>query len=432
MSNVVGIATSKERLRQQLRDPLYGNALYLAINSATIALVGLLFWLVAARLYADEDVGLASAAISATMLLALLSTMGLDYGIIRFLPSSGEGSNAMINSCLTIAGLASIIITLIFIAGLGFWSSALLFLRQDPVFLYPFIAFTVASTLSMLLERTFVAKRRASFILAQGLIFNLLRLTLVILLAVFFAAFGIFASWGIGAMVALVIGILLFLPRAHGGYRPSPAIRRKVVDKMVHFSVANYIAALLWFAPTFILPLMVVNLVGAEANAYFYIAWAIANVLFAIPLGASFSLFAAGSYEEQRLIWDTRRSLNLSFFLLIPAIVLIFLIGDKLLILFAPAYEENATKLLWILAVSAVPVCVNVVYFGVKRVEMKMKSVIVFTAFIAIGTLALSRVLLPQMGIVGAGVAWLSSQGAVALVIIAGSGYKRLASRWRG
>jgi len=65
-------------------------------------------------------------------------------------------------------------------------------------------------------------------------------------------------------------------------------IKRKVLGEIMHFSFANYIAALLWFATTFILPLMVVNLIGAEANAYFYIAWAMATVLFAVPLSTSF------------------------------------------------------------------------------------------------------------------------------------------------
>ncbi|MGB2852963.1 MAG: MATE family efflux transporter, partial [Dehalococcoidia bacterium] len=168
----------------------------------------------------------------------------------------------------------------------------------------------------------------------------------------------------------------------------------------------------------FILPLMVVNLIGAEANAYFYIAWAIATVLFSVPLSTSFSLFAEGSYDEEILGKNTRRSLVFTFAIVIPAMLLIILIGDKLLLLFAPAYAENATSLLRVLAVSALPLSLNQIYFGAKRVEMKMKSVIVLTAFIAIATLALSSVLLPRMGILGVGVAWLSSQGTVALAII--------------
>jgi O-antigen/teichoic acid export membrane protein len=52
-----------------------------------------------------------------------------------------------------------------------------------------------------------------------------------------------------------------------------------------------------------------------------------------------------------------------------------------------------------------------------KRVEMRLKGVIALTAFVAIATLVLSYVLLPRMGIVGAGIAWLASQGIAALII---------------
>jgi O-antigen/teichoic acid export membrane protein len=416
-------------MAQQLSAPLYRNALYLMTYSTINGVVGLVFWILAARFYSEEDVGFASATISAMMLLALLSTIGLDYGIIRFLPDSGKDSNAMINSCLTITGLASISVTLIFIAGLGFWSPALLFLRQDPIFLCTFVIFTVSWTLYTFLRLTFVAERRAGFTLAKGIIFNLLRLLLIIPLAAFFASFGIFTSWGIGVMAAIGISTFFFLPRVQTGYHPFPMIRRKVVNQMVRFSFANYIAALLWYTPTFILPMMVINLVGAEANAYFYIAWTIASILYNIPLGTSLSLFAEGSYEEERLGQDTKRSLSLTFALIIPASVLIFLIGDKLLLIFDAAYAENATQLLRILALSFIPSSLNAIYFGVKRVEMKMRSVIGLSAFIAVTTLVLSWILLSQMGILGVGVAWLSSQGVVALAIIISFIMRRTAIR---
>ncbi|MGB2853937.1 MAG: oligosaccharide flippase family protein, partial [Dehalococcoidia bacterium] len=238
LHDLVATLTSGERLRQRLRTPLYRNALYLIINHGITAAVGLVFWILAARFYLAEDVGLASATISAMMLLTMLGTLGLDYALIRFLPGSGKSSNAMINSCLTIGGLASIIIALIFIAGLSVWSPALLFLRQDPVFLSAFVAFTATSTLYRLVSRTFIAERKADFTLIQNIIFTLLRLNLVILLAAFFATFGIFASWGIGQTVALGVAIFVFLRWIHPNYRPLPVIKRAVLGEIMHFSFA--------------------------------------------------------------------------------------------------------------------------------------------------------------------------------------------------
>jgi len=411
ITEAIDTVTSRQKLKSLYGVSLYRNAIYLMLNSAMLALTGFFFWVIAARLYPVEGVGLASAAISAIGLLALLSTLGLDYGLIRFLPNAGEKASKMINSCFTLGALLSIILALIFLAGLNIWSPALLPIREHPVFFAGFVIFTIANLLTTLLRQTFIAQRKAKFaFIAHGLIFGLLRFIPVVILAGTFRTFGIFASWGIALAVAILIGTMLLLPHSQIGYRPLPAIEKGAISDMMHFSSANYSANIFWAIPSLILPLMVVNLLGAEQNAYFYIAWAISTILFWIPVAASLSLFAEGSHDEEKLGENFRKSLKLTFFLLIPAIAIIFLLGNKILLLFGTAYSENATKLLQILAISALPLSLNYIYFSVKRVEMRMKEVIGLSAFIAVATLALSFFLLPRIGILGAGVSYLVAQ----------------------
>ena len=89
-SRASGLAAVKEGLLNLFRLSLYRNAIYLMLNSAMYALTGFFFWIVAARLYPPEVVGLASSVIAAIGLLSLLSTLGLDYGLLRFLPAAGD------------------------------------------------------------------------------------------------------------------------------------------------------------------------------------------------------------------------------------------------------------------------------------------------------------------------------------------------------
>jgi hypothetical protein len=77
-------------------------------------------------------------------------------------------------------------------------------------------------------------------------------------------------------------------------------------------------------------------------------------------------------------------------------------VGRTLPQLILPIMVVNS---LWILAVSALPLSLNHVYFTMRRVEKKMKSVIWLTGFMAVSTPGLSYVLLPVMGIKGAGIA---------------------------
>lgn len=99
------IFASREAVKGLYRVSLYRNAVYLMINSAIVSFTGFFFWMAAARLYPAEAVGLASAAMAAIGLLAILSTLGLDFALIRFLPGSGEKARDMINSCFTIGAL---------------------------------------------------------------------------------------------------------------------------------------------------------------------------------------------------------------------------------------------------------------------------------------------------------------------------------------
>ena len=246
VTDVVKIITSRERLEAILHVPLYTNSLYLMLNSGVVAVLGFVFWLAATRFYTAEDVGLASAAISAIQLLSLLALLGLNFSLIRFLSGSGEKSNDLINSCLTIGSLASLVAAVIFLLGVSIWSPVLVFIQQNGIYFASFIIFTIATTILTLLNHTFIAERRSGFVLGQNTTISLLKIGLLILLAMFFNAFGIFASWGLAVVVVVVIGAVLLLPRVHAGYHPSLTIRKQPINEIFHFSFINYISNLLW------------------------------------------------------------------------------------------------------------------------------------------------------------------------------------------
>jgi O-antigen/teichoic acid export membrane protein len=417
-SEILGLPSSKEGVKSLLGVSLYRNAVYLMMNSTMLALTGFFFWIAAARLYSTEVVGLASSAIAAIGLLSLLSVLGLDYGLIRFLPGAGEKAREMINSCFTIGGAVSIILALIFLAGLDVWSPALLPIRDNLLYLFAFIIFAFTTTIQTLNSQCFIAARKSRFAMSQGWLAGFLRFIPLVILASSFQEFGIFVSWGIAVSLAAFIAITFFLPRTYNGHRPVPSIRKDVIGAMLRFSFANYVANIFWMIPQLVLPIMVVNLLGAEQNAYFYIGWSIAGIVFMIPTATSFSLLAEASNDEKTLNQEMKRSLKLILLLLVPAIIVLVLLGEYVLMFFGKVYSEQAPELLWILAVSALPLSLNHVYFTIRRVEKKMQSVIWLTAFIAIATLVSSYFLLPVMGIKGAGIGWLIGQGTAALLTL--------------
>jgi O-antigen/teichoic acid export membrane protein len=411
--------TSRQGIRRLLTTPLYANALYLILSTAVTSLSGFFFWLIVARFYTEAVVGYSSAIISALSLLIVLSMVGLDISLVRFLPRA-DNPCKMINTCFTLGSLVSLLVAGIFLAGLGFWSPALSFVREDAIFCLAFLFFAVLWTLSPLIESAFLAKRRAGFTLSKNAILSSLKLPLPVLLAPYFQIFGVVASWGIALALALAVALLLFLPRVQEGYRPLPALDLGLVKKLWRYSSANYLVNLLSAAPGYLLPLMVVNLLGAEQNAYFYIAWVIAALLFAIPVAASSSLFAEGSHFEDRLRENVIKSLKSTFLLLIPAAILLAAVGKWLLLAFGQGYSPNALPLLWVLCLSSLPRGINYIYTGMLRVTGRITELIIIWGVIAVGVLVASYLLLPLTGIIGIGYAWLGAQLIVAIYILAG------------
>jgi len=173
-----------------------------------------------------------------------------------------------------------------------------------------------------------------------------------------------------------------------------------------------------WGASGVVFPIIVVNLLGAEPNAHFNIGTSVGGVLSIIPAAIATSLFAEGSYDEAQLRDHARRSIILTFILLIPAVILLLLLADKVLLLFGKDYSQNATSLVRITALGTLPAAINIIYLGIKQVHKDLKTMIGLPLVIAVISIAMVYVLLPHMGTLGAGVAWMIGQSCAALWII--------------
>ncbi len=397
---------------------LYRNAVYLMLNNVSVSAAGFFFWVAAAKIYSTEAVGLASATIAMTLLLGTISTFGMDFAIIRFLPNAGEKAKDMLNSCFTVSGLASIAVAFGFVCGIDFLAIDLHPIKSHPLFFIIFIITVFATTLKILSERIFTAKRRTGFALAQGLLFGLTRFIPLFILAMFFQSFGIITAWGLSLLLAIGVSIIVFLPKIQTGYFPFPIIKKQILKKMIGFSLSNYAVSLSGVIPGAVLSIMVLNMLGAEQSAYFYVGWTIGVIISKIPVTISLALFAEGVHKKEAIRTEILRGFKLMSFLLGPVILLIVLIADKVLMLFGEDYSEDATQLVQLLSISVIPVGINQIYFAIKRAKTQMNVVIKLSLFSIIMMLISSYFLLNAMGITGIGLARIISHGTVTAIIL--------------
>jgi O-antigen/teichoic acid export membrane protein len=402
---------------------VYKDSFFLVAASIANASFGLLFWTVAARLYQPSEVGLAAAIVSAVGLLAMLAVLGLDYALIRFLPTSHD-PQGIVNISLTVTSGGALILALVFLGGLGLWSPALLPVRASLALSLSLTAGVILTAVSGLLAATYLSRKRAWLVPAQALVFGASKVVAAILLAaVGLHAVGLAGAWVIGLLALVTGGLAFFLPQAlDGRYRLRPGVVRDVVNDMAHFAFYNYAVTVLWSAPVLLLPILITNLSGPEANAYFYVASSIGSLLAMIPTAISMSLFAHASYDATDLTRKCVEAAKVSLAVLVPAVAGIFLIGDKVLLIFGRAYAQEGTRLLWVLAATTLPLTVNFLYFSVRRVQQRMAGVVAGAAWVLVVTLGLTTYLLPRVGLFGAGVAWLVAQASLALIILVGVG----------
>lgn len=400
------------------RSSLFNNAFYQVLNSFTISLLGFVFWNLMARFFSPAEVGIGSGLVSASGLVSTLASLGLGIGMIRFLPQAGEKAGRLINSGFTLAATVAMAGAIVYLSGMAHWSPVLVFVREDFWLSLLFVLFTVATLLSLLVERVLTAGRSSKYVLWKNVFISLVKLPLPIFVFAHWQGYGIFASTGVASLAGVVLSCLWFLPAVYRGYFFRPLLDRDMMKQLLPYSFANYVGIIFNNIPGFIYPLMVLNLLGAEENAYFYIAWMMVQVLSFIPVGAGQSLFAEGAHNQKRLGQDGRRALAGTLFLSLPAVGAMILLGGWLLHFFGPGYSEHGTGVMRYLALAVIPQSVNILFLTVNQVKKRMHLIIMQTWALSALALGLGYWLLGRMGLNGIGIAYALAHFLIAAVVV--------------
>jgi len=256
--------------------------------------------------FPPEQVGIGSALVAASGLVSVLANLGLSVGLIRFIPEVKDKAVRLINSSFTLSGLLALTASLIYLNGVRYWSPALGFVVEEISFLFLFIIFTVATALSTLTDQSLIAGRLTHYVLFKNILSSLVKLPLPIYGFAFMGGFGILSGTGVGFLAGILLAWFLFMPKIYKGYFPYPAFEKDLMRKVLPYSFVNYTANLLNQAPQFIYPLIILNILGPEKNAYFYIAWMMTMVLRVIPNGMAQSLLTEGSHDPRKLKKNVR------------------------------------------------------------------------------------------------------------------------------
>ena len=405
-------------LREYASSSLFRNAAYLWTSNIAIFSTGFVFWAAAAWLYPAEAVGYGASALAAIALIGGFAKLGLGLGLIRFLPERGDSGAGLVNSVMLVTASTGLGASLIFLLGLDLWSPDLGLVRQDPVFAATFVVGAISFSLITILDEVFVATRTARFVLIKNVGFGFTRLVFLVALASFFASFGLVAAFSLAAGAWVALSIFYLLPRVLQGYRPAIQWKPRETLSILPFSMGNHVGMLLLMAPGNVFTIIVLNTVGPESAAYFYIAWAISGVASTFAVSVCLSLFAEGSHapgEFRRIV--PRAFIGGSLAILVPAVALL-LMAEPVLRVFGSDYASDASSLLRLLVIGALPYLVVNIYIAVARVQKRVGSIVIVAGSLTTTSLVAGYLLSRSFGLEGIGMGWLAGLG-VGLVAIA-------------
>ncbi len=390
--------------------PLFRNAFALMLNTGISGVLGLGFWLAAAHYYTEESVGRGSAAIAAMKLLAGLTAITLTGALARFIPVAGRTTGALVGRTYAGSSLLVAVAAGVFVLTLDHWGPSYRFLH-GPLAGLGFVAAAVAWSVLTLQDGVLTGLRSAFWVPVGNTVFSVVKLALLVAVAVALPVSGVFVSWVVSIAVSVLpLGWLVFrrLVPAHVAATERTA-RPASYREMGRFLAGDCTGSLFSLAVVYLVPVLVAAQVGPADNAYFYITSTIAGTvnLLAINMGAS--LTVEGSHDPARLAENCRAALRRMAKLMVPVCLLLFLLAPYVLRVFGRGYADAATPLLRWFAVGAALRVVMEVYFAVLRAQSRTAGLAYLQGLLCALVLGLTLVLLPRMGLVGAGVAEICS-----------------------
>lgn len=408
------------KLYNQLKTPLVMNGYALVFSSGATSVLGFGYWILAARLYTEETVGLGSALIAMMFFLANVSQLNLVNALNRFVPTAGAQTAGLVLKSYGLSVVMAVVASVVFLAGLELWAPSLSGLRSSPAQSAWFVGATVSWCLFALQDSVLVGLRQAKWVPLENIVYALVKLSLIVIFATALPENGIFMSWTVPVLLlTLPVNALIFFRLIPAHVRAAPLPPAAVSARaIVRYVAGDYLSSLVWTATVALPPLLILERLGAPASARFYLAWNISYALYLISVNMGMSLVTEGSRDEKNLEHYGYETLLQTLRLLVPLVAGIVLGAPLILRLYGDAYAADGSALLRLLSLSAIPYAFVFIYVSIARVQRRIRSV--FFVFAALCTLVLIFAYLfsSRYGVTGVGLAWLLAQSVVALVLL--------------
>ena len=387
----------------------------IVVNAASIvgtygitSAFGAVFWWLAAQRFAPASVGVASAVVSAMMLLSGLASLGLNTLLMGELRRRSDRAR-LLGSAVTIAGATGGALALAYALSIPFAVRDLRPLVADPISVSVFVIGTVAMAAGNTLDGAFMGLLKSQLRLFRNILLGLSKLLILIVLALAFAwhtSLTLTAAWSLGAVIALVAPAIAARSRLSlRDLRPDWALMKGLRRVVGEHQVLN----LGLNVPSLVMPTLVIALLSARTNASFYVGWMIASVVFIVPPALTQMLFAVNEDDMDALAGQARMTTVLCAGIGLAAIVVVAVAARPILSVFGDSYARDATWPLRVFVVGVLPLTLKDHYVAVMRIGRQLRRAVPLIWAGTATELILASFGAATHGLLGLSVGWLAA-----------------------
>jgi O-antigen/teichoic acid export membrane protein len=395
-------------------------ALGLMTSNTLSTVLGMVFWIAAARLYSSATVGRDAALVVGMVTVSSVAQLNLYNGLLRFLPALRETARRSLLQAYGVTTTLSVVLATAFALLVPYVAPQLDVLRRDPLTTVAFVAGTAGWTIFTLQDAALTVLRRPGWLVAENVSFGVARLAVLAVAAALHFGDGPLVAWLIPmAVLVLPVNAAIFrraLP-VHVGLASTMDAGRPW--RTLRFMGLDYAASLLSQAALTALPIAIVAFSGTARYAHFAIAFTIVTAFDLVIFDAAAALTVEGAFQASRLRALAITSVRTFVGPLLLGTAVLIAGGALILAPFGGAYVHDGLDVLRLLAAT----CVfrAALAFGAALMRVKRQGLRLLVTGAAVNALTVGLALLwgRHAGPSGVALAWLVAHATIGLPMIA-------------
>jgi O-antigen/teichoic acid export membrane protein len=379
------------------------------ISSGGTAVLGVVFWGIAAHLATTTVVGRTSAEIAAMMLLANIAQLSFGTLFERFLPIAGTQTRRFVTRAYVLCEVVALIVSVAYVVS-GLSNG---FLPSGVQWRILFVVVVLFWTIFVLQDSALVGLRASRWVPVENISFAIIKLLLLAAMISVSVSQGIFLAWSMPVIaMVIVVNVYLFKWRipSHES-KSTPNEQLPSLREISQLALAQYSTFLLsMFTPT-IVALIVLERLGAIANAHYYLPALIASGLSMFLWNIATSFIVEASSEPASLHRHAITTMWTGVTVLTPCILVGVVFAPELLRVFGATYAVHGTTLLRMLLLSLPGSAVTIFYTSFAWLDKRVWWLAVRQLIITLVYFALVLTLIGHFGLIAVGIASLITSG---------------------